>query len=163
MPANNIPVATDRRLASVDKVGPTMAEHRPADTDSKQAMVVQPRVTMAVPATTTTTSTTRYVLQNQQSEKTCILMANSTVADIPVATKVATADNSTHHLPSRAAAATGLQVDNTAANRVVCLLLDGIRDGILGSLTDGIRPGFGFGQPRHFMSEMRLHLRGGAC
>jgi hypothetical protein len=76
MLANSIPVATDRRLASVDKVGPTMVEHRPADTDSKQAMVVQRRVTMAVQQTTTTTSTTRYVLETMQiGEDVCILTA----------------------------------------------------------------------------------------
>jgi hypothetical protein len=78
------------------------------------------------------------------------------VADIPVATKVAMVDNSTHHLLSRAAV-TGLQVDNTAAvNRAVCLLLDGIRA--------GIRAGNTIHQARlHFISDMSLHWRRGIC
>jgi hypothetical protein len=59
IPANSTQVATDHRLASVDKVGTTMAEHHPADTDSKQVMAVQPKGTMVVQQTTTTTSTTR--------------------------------------------------------------------------------------------------------
>jgi hypothetical protein len=61
MAANNIREATDHRLASVDKVGTAMVHHL-ADTDSKQAMVVQHRVTTAAQEITTTTSTTRYVL-----------------------------------------------------------------------------------------------------
>jgi hypothetical protein len=61
MAANNIREATDHRLALVDKVGTAMVHHL-ADTDSKQAMVVQHRVTTAAQEITTTTSTTRYVL-----------------------------------------------------------------------------------------------------
>jgi sulfate adenylyltransferase subunit 1 (EFTu-like GTPase family) len=78
------------------------------------------------------------------------------VADIPVATKVATVDNSTHHLLNRVAA-TGLQVDNTAAaNRAVCLLLDGIRAGIRAGNTIDLAL-------IHFTSDMRLHWRRGTC
>lgn len=65
--ANSIQVDMDHRPALVDKVGKvgtTMAEHRPADTASKQAMEVQRRVTTAAQEITTTTSTIRYVLQH---------------------------------------------------------------------------------------------------
>jgi hypothetical protein len=58
-PANSIKVATDHRLASEDKVGTAMAEHHPADTDSKQVTAVQRRDTTAAQQTTTTTNTTR--------------------------------------------------------------------------------------------------------
>jgi hypothetical protein len=59
IPANSTQVAMDHRLASVDRVSTTMAEHHPADTDNKQATAVQPKGTMVAQQTTTTTSTTR--------------------------------------------------------------------------------------------------------